>query len=297
MAVSGCSGPSAFSRSPARARKAAARPRGRPGPEAGMARLLRLVAVVGMLGAERLLADRQRPLEERPRAREVALVLKQGGEVVEARRGLGMLGAERLLGGSPARARTAAAPRHRPRAPRACTARARLRDKTAAVSAPFGGGSAPPTRSSAQRVEPPRTRPSARVVENGLADRPPPSPRRGPAGPPRPPRPAPSAATVAPGDAAGSFRSLSTDHVRRRSSRDRRARRRAAPRPPRRARRPRAETPAARRIFARLREQEKRDRLGREQRRVERSAARRAGCSLAASSMARANAFATVRPP
>ena len=52
---------------------------------------------VGMLGAERLLADRQRPLVERPRAGEVALGLKQAGEVVEARGGRGMLGAERLL--------------------------------------------------------------------------------------------------------------------------------------------------------------------------------------------------------
>ena len=51
----------------------------------------------GMLGAERLLADRQGALEERPRRREVALVLKQDGEVVEARRRIGMVGAERLL--------------------------------------------------------------------------------------------------------------------------------------------------------------------------------------------------------
>ena len=50
-----------------------------------------------MLGAERLLADRQRALVERPRAGKVALVLKQAGEVVEARRRIGMLGAERLL--------------------------------------------------------------------------------------------------------------------------------------------------------------------------------------------------------
>ena len=50
-----------------------------------------------MLGAERLLADRQRALVERPRASEVALGLKQIGEVVEARRRIGMLGAERLL--------------------------------------------------------------------------------------------------------------------------------------------------------------------------------------------------------
>ena len=50
-----------------------------------------------MFGAERLLADRQRPLVERPRAGEVALGLKQDGEVVEARGGVGMLGSERLL--------------------------------------------------------------------------------------------------------------------------------------------------------------------------------------------------------
>ena len=58
---------------------------------------MRLIAVVGMLGAEHLLADRQRALEERPRRREVALVLQQQGEVVEAPRRIGMLGAEHLL--------------------------------------------------------------------------------------------------------------------------------------------------------------------------------------------------------
>ena len=50
-----------------------------------------------MLGAERLLADRQRALVERPRLSKVALVPEQDGEVVEARRRMGMLGAERLL--------------------------------------------------------------------------------------------------------------------------------------------------------------------------------------------------------
>src|SRR5829696_7895743 len=50
-----------------------------------------------MLGAERLLVDRQRALEERPRRRQVALSLQQEGEVVEAHRRLRMLGAERLL--------------------------------------------------------------------------------------------------------------------------------------------------------------------------------------------------------
>ena len=101
-----------------------------------------------MLGAERLLADRQRPLVERPRAGEVALVLKQAGEVVEARGGRGMLGAERLL-----------ADRQRPleERPGRCIGRERplpvlaepIKRYAAAVSAPAGGGSGPPTRSSA----------------------------------------------------------------------------------------------------------------------------------------------------
>ncbi len=42
-----------------------------------------------MLGAERLLADRQRALIERPRPRKDALGLKQAGEVVGARRRIG----------------------------------------------------------------------------------------------------------------------------------------------------------------------------------------------------------------
>jgi hypothetical protein len=50
-----------------------------------------------MVNAERLLSDRKRPLEERPRAGEVALALKQEGEVVEALGGRGMVAAERLL--------------------------------------------------------------------------------------------------------------------------------------------------------------------------------------------------------
>jgi hypothetical protein len=50
-----------------------------------------------MLGAERLLADRQRVLEERPRSRKIALVVKQVGEVVESHRRIVMLGTERLL--------------------------------------------------------------------------------------------------------------------------------------------------------------------------------------------------------
>ncbi|MFZ0496626.1 MAG: hypothetical protein WAM10_13660, partial [Methylocella sp.] len=50
-----------------------------------------------MVRAERLLADRQRALMERPRASKVTLGSKQAGEVVEARRRIGMLGAEHLL--------------------------------------------------------------------------------------------------------------------------------------------------------------------------------------------------------
>ena len=92
-----CSGPSAFRRSPARARIAAARPRSRPGPEARRPRLLRLAAVSGCSGPSAIPVDRQRSLEQRPRAGEVALVLKQEGEVVEARGGLGMLRAQRPL--------------------------------------------------------------------------------------------------------------------------------------------------------------------------------------------------------
>ena len=59
--------------------------------------MLRLVAVIGMLGTEHLFADRQRALEERPRPRKVALGLEQEGEVVEAFRRIGMLRAERLF--------------------------------------------------------------------------------------------------------------------------------------------------------------------------------------------------------
>jgi ABC transporter substrate binding protein len=50
-----------------------------------------------MLGAERLLADGQRALVERPCPGKVALVAKQGGEVVEAPPRTGMLGAKHFL--------------------------------------------------------------------------------------------------------------------------------------------------------------------------------------------------------
>ena len=50
-----------------------------------------------MLGAERLLADRQRALVERLGLRVGAGGLVQRGEIVERGGGVGMLGAERLL--------------------------------------------------------------------------------------------------------------------------------------------------------------------------------------------------------
>ena len=52
---------------------------------------------IGVVGTERLLVDRQRALEGRPRRGEIALGSKQRGEVVEARRGIGIIGAERFL--------------------------------------------------------------------------------------------------------------------------------------------------------------------------------------------------------
>ena len=61
------------------------------------ARLSRIRIVCGCSGPSAFSIDRQRPLEERPRAGEIALVPKQEGEVVEARGGQGVLGAERLL--------------------------------------------------------------------------------------------------------------------------------------------------------------------------------------------------------
>lgn len=48
-----------------------------------------------MIRAERRLAGRQRALKERPRPGEIAVALKQNGEIAEARRGLRMVGAER----------------------------------------------------------------------------------------------------------------------------------------------------------------------------------------------------------
>jgi hypothetical protein len=62
-----------------------------------LAKLLRLIAVVGMLGFEHLLEDCQGALVEWPRRRKVALVPKQDGEVVEVRRRTRMLGTEQLL--------------------------------------------------------------------------------------------------------------------------------------------------------------------------------------------------------
>ena len=57
----------------------------------------RIVASIGMLGAQHLLVNRQRALKEGPRPRKVAVVSEQAGEVVEARPRIGMLGAESPL--------------------------------------------------------------------------------------------------------------------------------------------------------------------------------------------------------
>src|SRR6266481_6351709 len=51
----------------------------------------------GMLPTERVLEDRKRTLDERPRSRKVALGLKHEGKIVEARRRCGMLRPERVL--------------------------------------------------------------------------------------------------------------------------------------------------------------------------------------------------------
>ena len=53
--------------------------------------------VSGCSGPSAFSLYRQRAFIERPRPRKVALVAEQDGEVVEARRRVGMLGAERLL--------------------------------------------------------------------------------------------------------------------------------------------------------------------------------------------------------
>ena len=97
VAVSGCSGPSTFSRiASARSKSGRAAARS-PWCLKQDGEIVEARRRIGMLGAEHLLADRQRALEERPRRRKVALVLKQDGEVVEARRRIGMLGTEHLL--------------------------------------------------------------------------------------------------------------------------------------------------------------------------------------------------------
>ena len=59
--------------------------------------MLRLHAVSGCSGPSPRLVDRQGALVERSRSREVALGPKQAGEVVEALRRIGVVGAERPL--------------------------------------------------------------------------------------------------------------------------------------------------------------------------------------------------------
>ena len=97
IAVSGCSAPSVFSRN--RQRALVERPRPRKVTE-GMKQDSEVVEArrrIGMLGAERLLADRQCALTQRPRAPIVGLSLKHDGDVGKAPRRTRMLRAERLL--------------------------------------------------------------------------------------------------------------------------------------------------------------------------------------------------------
>ena len=95
--MSGCSGPSTFSRI------ASARSIERPRPREVALVLQQDGEVVearrgvGVLGAERLLADRQRALDRAAAPPPGRPGPEAGGEVVEARRRVGVLGAEHLL--------------------------------------------------------------------------------------------------------------------------------------------------------------------------------------------------------
>ena len=112
-----------------------------------------------MVGAERLLADRQRALEERPRPGEIALGLKQEGEVVEAHRRIGMVGAERLL---------ADRQRALEERPRLSIGRERpvpvCREPiraSSALCAPSGSAVSLADQSQGDAIQPPRPRPSS----------------------------------------------------------------------------------------------------------------------------------------
>ena len=56
-----------------------------------------VVGHLGMIGAERPLADRQRAFVQRARRGVLAQVLEHDGQIAEARGHLGMIGAQRLL--------------------------------------------------------------------------------------------------------------------------------------------------------------------------------------------------------
>ena len=161
-----------FRGSPRCAHRVAAPRQGRRGPEAGSRGCGS--SRYRMLGTERFLQDRQRPLEKGPRADQIALGLKQAGEVVEARRRFGMLGAERLFAIASARSKSARDLAYAASAP--CLYEAsRSRRKLALVSAPSGGVVAPLTKSSA-RASSRRARGQAPGSLNTLLGRPPPSP-------------------------------------------------------------------------------------------------------------------------
>jgi hypothetical protein len=96
VAVAGCSGPNfASSIASARSQSGCAATYS-PRSMGKTARSLRLVAVSGCSGPS-VSSRIQRALDERPRPRKLALVFEQQSEVVEARRRVGMLGAERLF--------------------------------------------------------------------------------------------------------------------------------------------------------------------------------------------------------
>ena len=97
VATTGWSGPSAFSRI---ARVALVERLGLGVAALGLVQLGQVVerlCDIGVVGAQRLLVDRQRALIERLGLGVAALVLVQQGQVVERCSHIGVVGAERLL--------------------------------------------------------------------------------------------------------------------------------------------------------------------------------------------------------
>ena len=115
-AVSGCSGPSTFSRIASARSKSGRAPARSPWAWSRLSEVVEARAVSGCSGTEHFLADRQRAFQERPRPGKVTLGLEQPSEVVQAPCRIGMLGSRAPSRGSPARVpRAAVPPRGRPR--------------------------------------------------------------------------------------------------------------------------------------------------------------------------------------